>query len=230
MARNAQVDFVAILFFDGQGFMTRKKAGVESAKDLGGASICTQQGSTTELNLADFFGRNGLKYEPVSFATNDEALNAYKGGRCDALSTDVTSLYAERVKLTDPDEQVVLPEVIAKEPLGPAVRHGDDQWADIVRWTAFAWLDAEELGITKANADEMRASSNPEVKRMLGSGEALGQLFGLSADWAYRIIRHTGNYGEVFDRNLGAGSPMKIKRGLNALWKNGGLQYAPPIR
>ncbi|HEY8567446.1 MAG TPA: amino acid ABC transporter substrate-binding protein [Beijerinckiaceae bacterium] len=232
MSRDTQLglEFPAINYYDGQGFMVRKKLGVSSAKELNGASVCTQQGTTTELNLADFFRANNLKYEVVAFATADETFKAYDSGRCDAFTTDASGLYAERLRATNPDEHVVLPEIISKEPLGPAVRHGDNQWADIVRWTHYAQVSAEELGVTKANVDQMRGSDNPEIKRLLGSEGKYGEAIGLTNDWAYRIIKLVGNYGEVFDKNVGNGSPLKIQRGQNALWSKGGQQYAIPVR
>jgi general L-amino acid transport system substrate-binding protein len=217
-------------YYDGQGFLVRKKLNVASAKELNGASVCVQQGTTTELNLADYFRANNMKYEGVVFATSEETLKAYDSGRCDAFTTDASGLYSERIKLVNPDEHVVLPEIISKEPLAPAVRHGDDQWFDIVKWTHFAMVTAEELGVTKANVDEQAKSTNPDVKRLLGSEGKFGEGLGLTNDWAYRIVKHVGNYGESFERNVGEGSKLKIKRGLNALWTKGGLQYAWPIR
>ncbi len=224
------LDFPAITYYDGQGFIVRKKLNVTSAKQLDGASVCTQQGTTTELNLADFFRANKLKYEVVAFATADDTFKAYDTGRCDAFTTDASGLYAERLKASNPDDHIVLPEIISKEPLAPAVRHGDNQWADIVRWTHYAMLNAEEAGITKANVDQMKTSDNPDVKRILGTEGKFGEPVGLTNDWAYRIVKLVGNYGEVFEKNVGMGSPLKIKRGQNALWDKGGLQYGPPIR
>jgi general L-amino acid transport system substrate-binding protein len=232
MSRDTQLglDFTGVNYYDGQGFLVRKKLGVASAKELNGASVCTQQGTTTELNLADFFRANNLKYEVVAFATAAETFDAYNSGRCDAFTTDASGLYSERLKAANPDEHIVLPEIISKEPLGPSVRHGDNQWGDIVRWTHYAMLNAEELGVTKANVDQMTKSDNPEIKRMLGSEGKFGEATGLTNDWAFRIIKHVGNYGEIFEKNVGQGSPLKIQRGQNALWTKGGLQYAPPIR
>ena len=232
MSRDTQLglDFTGVNYYDGQGFMVRKKLGVASAKELNGASVCTQQGTTTELNLADFFRANNLKYEVVAFATADETFEAYNSGRCDAFTTDASGLYSERLKAANPDEHIVLPEIISKEPLGPSVRHGDNQWGDIVRWTHYAMINAEELGVTKANVDQMTKNDNPEIKRMLGSEGKFGEAIGLTNDWAFRIIKHVGNYGEIFEKNVGQGSPLKIQRGQNALWTKGGLQYAPPIR
>ena len=222
--------FAAVNYYDGQGFMVRKKLNVNSALELNGASICVQQGTTTELNLADYFRSNNMKYEGVVFANVDEVIKAYDTGRCDVFTTDVSQLYGERVKLVNPDEHVVLPEIISKEPLAPAVRQGDDQWFNIVKWTHFAMINAEELGVTKANVDDKMKSEDPATRRLLGVEGDFGKSMGLTKDWAYRIVKNVGNYGEVFERDVGQGSPLKIKRGLNALWNKGGIQYAPPIR
>ena len=232
MSRDTQLglDFPAVNYYDGQGFMVLKKLGVSSAKELNGATICTQQGTTTELNLADFFRSNNIKYEVVAFATADETFKAYTSGRCDAFTTDGSALFAERLRASNPDEHVVLPEIISKEPFGLVVRHGDNQWGDLVRWVHFAMLNAEELGVTKANVDQMTKSDNPEIKRLLGTEGKFGEATGLTNDWGVRIVKHMGNYGEIFERNIGEGSPLKIKRGLNALWNKGGLQYGIPIR
>jgi general L-amino acid transport system substrate-binding protein len=224
------LDFPAINYYDGQGFMVRKKLGVSSALELNGASVCTQQGTTTELNLADFFRANKIKYEVVAFASADETIKAYDAGRCDAFTTDASGLYAERLKLTNPDDHIVLPEIISKEPLGAVVKHGDSVWRDVVAWTHFAMLNAEELGVTKANVDQMAKSDNPEIKRLLGVEGKFGEAIGLTNDWVVRIVKHVGNYGESFEKNVGEASRLKIKRGQNALWTKGGLQYAPPIR
>jgi general L-amino acid transport system substrate-binding protein len=230
-SRDAQgMLFGPVNFYDGQGFMVRKKLGVASAKDLNGASICVQQGTTTELNLADYFRSNNMKYDSVAFKGEDETLKAYESGRCDAFTTDSSGLYAERIRLVNPDDHIVLPEIISKEPLSPAVRQGDDQWFNIVRWTHYAMVNAEELGVTSKNVDEMMKSDNPNIRRLLGVEGEQGKGLGLPNTWAYSVIKNVGNYGEVFDRNVGDGSPMKIKRGLNALWTKGGLQYSPPIR
>jgi general L-amino acid transport system substrate-binding protein len=224
------LDFGPVNYYDGQGFMVRKKLKIASAMELSGASVCSQQGTTTELNLADFFRANKLKYEPVIFATSDETIKAYDAGRCDVFTTDASGLYAERLKLTNPDDHIVLPEIISKEPLGPSWRHGDNQWGDIVKWVHYAMLTAEELGVTQKNVDEMTKSTNPEIKRLLGTEGNFGEAIGLTNDWALRVIKLVGNYGESFDRNVGNGSRLKIARGVNALWSKGGLQYAPPIR
>jgi general L-amino acid transport system substrate-binding protein len=222
--------FTGVNYYDGQGFMVRKKLGVDSAAKLDGASICVQQGTTTELNLADYFRARNMKFEPVVFATDEETVRAYDSGRCDAYTTDASGLYAERLKLKTPDDNVVLPEIISKEPLGPSVRTDDINWFEIVQWTHFAMITAEELGVTQANVDEKLKSVNPEIRRLLGVEGDFGKNLGLTNDWAYRIIKQVGNYGESFERNVGMGSPIKIRRGLNALWNKGGLQYAPPIR
>jgi general L-amino acid transport system substrate-binding protein len=222
--------FTGVNYYDGQGFMVRKKLGVDSALKLDGASICVQQGTTTELNLADYFRANNMKLEAVVFATDDEATKAYDAGRCDAYTTDASGLYAERLKMSAPDDHIVLPEIISKEPLGPSVRKDDVQWFEIVQWVHYALVTAEELGVTKANVDEKLKSDNPAIRRLLGVEGDFGQGLGLTKDWAYRAIKAVGNYGESFERNVGMGSPIKIRRGLNALWNKGGLQYAPPIR
>jgi general L-amino acid transport system substrate-binding protein len=222
--------FTGVSYYDGQGFMVRKKLGVDSALKLDGASVCVQQGTTTELNLADYFRANNMKLEAVVFATDPETVKAYDSGRCDAYTTDASGLYAERLELAAPDDHIVLPEIISKEPLGPSVRKDDIQWFEIVQWTHYALLTAEELGVTQANVDEKLKSDNPSIRRLLGVEGDFGQGLGLTNDWAYRIIKAVGNYGESFERNVGMGSPIRIRRGLNALWNKGGLQYAPPIR
>ncbi len=222
--------FTGINFYDGQAFMVRKSLGINSALKLDGASVCVQQGTTTELNLADYFRANNMKLEAVDFATDEEATRAYDSGRCDAYTTDASGLYSERLRMAKPDDHVVLPEIISKEPLGPSVRKDDVAWFQIVQWTHYALVTAEELGVTQANVDEMLKSPNPNVRRLLGVEGDYGQGLDLTNDWAYRMIKAVGNYGEIFERNVGMGSPIKIKRGLNALWTKGGLQYAPPIR
>lgn len=224
------LNFGPVNFYDGQGFMVRKSLKLNSALELTGASVCVQQGTTTELNLADYFRANKMQLKSVTFATATEAVKAYDAGRCDAYTTDASALYAERLRLTTPADHVILQEIISKEPLGPVVRHGDDQWFDIVKWTHYAMLTAEELNINSKNVDEMLKSENPDVKRLLGTEGNYGEQLGLTKDWAVRIIRRVGNYGEVFERNVGQGSPLKIARGLNALWNKGGIQFAPPIR
>jgi general L-amino acid transport system substrate-binding protein len=224
------VDFAAVTYYDGQGFMVRKVLKVSSALELNDASVCVQQGTTTELNLADYFRTNHMSLKTVTFATVDEALKAYDSGRCDAYTTDSSGLYGSRVLLADPGANIVLPEIISKEPLSPAVRQGDDAWEDVVRWTHHAMLDAEELGVNKNNIDDQKSSTNPEIRRLLGLEGQFGDALGLTNDWAYRIVKAEGNYGESFERNVGHGSPLKIARGLNALWTKGGLQYGLPIR
>jgi general L-amino acid transport system substrate-binding protein len=223
-------DFPAITYYDGQGFLIHKSLKVNSALELNGASICTQTGTTSELNIADYFRTHKIKYELVAFATADEVVKAYDTGRCDVFSADISELYAEKLKLTNPDDHVILPEIISKEPLGPVVRQGDDQWRDIVTWTHFAMVDAEELGVTSKTVGDALKSERPEVRRLVGSEGNYGEQLGLTKGWAEHIIRLVGNYGEVFERNLGSGSRLKIPRGLNNLWNKGGLQYAPPIR
>jgi general L-amino acid transport system substrate-binding protein len=222
--------FTGVNFYDGQGFMVRKKLDVASALKLDGASVCVQQGTTTELNLSDYFRANNMKLEAVVFATDEEATKAYDSGRCDAYTTDASGLYSERLKMSNPDDHIVLPEIISKEPLGPSVRKDDVAWFQIVQWTHYALITAEELGVTQANVDEKLKSDNPAIRRLLGVEGSYGEGLGLTNDWAYRIIKAVGNYGEIFERNVGQGSPIKINRGLNALWNKGGLQYAPPIR
>jgi len=224
------IDFAGVIYFDGQGFMVKKALGVKSAKDLNGATICAIQGTTTELNVADFFRAGKLKYKLLTFEKNDEVVAAYEAGRCDAFTTDQSGLYANRLKLKKPEDHVVLPDIISKEPLGPAVRHGDQQWADVARWVIFALLQAEEFGITQKNVDDMKKSPNPEIKRLLGVEGDMGKSLGLTNEWAYLAIKSVGNYGEMFERNLGAQSPLKIQRGLNALWNKGGQMYPMPFR
>jgi general L-amino acid transport system substrate-binding protein len=224
------LNFTGVNYYDGQGFMVRKTLKVNSALELGEASVCVQQGTTTELNLADYFRANKMKLKTVTFATANEAIKAYDAGRCDAYTTDASGLFAERLRLANANDHLVLPEIISKEPLGPTVRHGDDQWFDVVKWVHFAMINAEELGITSKNIDDMAKSTNPEIKRFVGTEGSFGEQLGLTKDWAVRIVKQVGNYGEAFDRNVGAGSPLKIDRGLNKLWTKGGIQYAPPIR
>jgi general L-amino acid transport system substrate-binding protein len=225
------LNFVATIFYDGQGFMVRRGVGVDSAEQLDGATVCVNAGTTTELNLADYFRARKMRYTPVVFEKSDEVLAAYQAGRCDAYTTDQSGLYAQRLKLRDRNAHTILPDVISKEPLGPVVRQGDDPWFDIVRWTVFALIDAEELGVRQTNVDEMRtASADPRIRRLLGAEGRAGANMGLDAEWALRAIRQVGNYGELFDRHLGKGSPLMIDRGMNRLWNKGGLLYAPPIR
>jgi general L-amino acid transport system substrate-binding protein len=226
-----KLDFVAVNYYDGQGFMVKKELGVSSAKELDGATICIQTGTTTELNLADFFKTNNINYTPVTIQDDAEGQRQFLAGACDAYTTDASGLAALRATLPSPADYVILPEIISKEPLGPVVRHGDNQWGDIVRWTYYALVAAEEKGITKANIEEVATSTtDPEVKRMLGLEGDLGAMIGLDKDWGKRAIAANGNYGEIFEANIGASTPIGLARGLNALWTQGGLQYAPPIR
>lgn len=224
------LDFAGVNYYDGQGFMVKKELNVTSALQLSGATVCVQSGTTTELNLADYFRANNMQFNPVVIEAQNDVNAAYDSGRCDVLTTDQSGLYASRLELGKPDDNVVLPEIISKEPLAPAVRQGDSQWFDIVKWTHFALLNAEELGITQANVQEMTKSPNPEIQRMLGVGSTFGQDMGLTNDWVVKIVSGVGNYSEVFERNIGAATPLGIARGQNALWTKGGLQYAPPIR
>ncbi len=224
------LNFAGVNYYDGQGFMVRNDLGVKSALELSGASICTNTGTTTELNVADYFRANKLEYEIVAFEKADEVVAAYDAGRCDVYTTDQSGLYAQRLKLTNPADHVVLPEIISKEPLGPVVRQGDDQWFNLVKWTHFAMVNAEELGITSANAEEMKNSDNPAIKRVLGTEGEFGAALGVGNDWAFNIISQVGNYAESFNRNVGPDTPLAIARGTNDLWSKGGLQYAPPIR
>jgi general L-amino acid transport system substrate-binding protein len=224
------IDFTDVNYYDGQGFMVRKALKVNSALELNDASVCVQQGTTTELNLADYFRSNHMSLKTVTFATGDEAVKAYDSNRCDSYTTDSSGLYAERLRLADPTANIVLPEIISKEPLSPAVRQGDDGWEDLVRWVHYAMLDAEELGVNQKNVDDMLKSDGPDIRRLLGAEGQFGESIGLTNDWAYRVIKLVGNYGESFERNVGQGSPLKIARGLNALWTKGGLQYGLPIR
>ncbi len=217
-------------YYDGQGFIVRKSLKVNSTLELSDASICVQQGTTTELNLADYFRANKMKLKSVAFAQLDEALKAYDSGRCDAFTADASALYSVRLKFAKAEDHVVLPEIISKEPLSPFVRHGDDQWFDVVKWVGFAMLNAEEYNINKANLEEQMKSENPDIKRLLGTEGNFGEQLGLTKDWVYRIVKYVGNYGEVFERNLGQSSPLKVARGLNALWTKGGIQFGPPVR
>src|SRR5690606_1185910 len=209
------LNFAGVNYYDGQGFLIRKDKKVSSALELSGASICTQTGTTTELNVADFFRSRNMKYEVVAFNTADETIKAYEAGRCDVFTGDVAQLYSRRLKLANVADHIVLPEVISKEPLGPLVRHGDDQWCDIVKWVLFAMINAEELNVTQKNLSEQLKSANPDIKRLLGTEGNFGEQLGLTRDWVVRIVRHVGNYGESFDRNVGAGSKLGIERGLN---------------
>ena len=233
LQRDAELglNFAPVMYYDGQGFMVPKKLGVKSAKELNGATVCVQPGTTTELNLADYFRANNMQFKPLVIEKLDEVVSAYLSGRCDVFTTDRSGLAAVRTGRTpNPDEQVILPEMISKEPLAPAVRQGDNQWADIVRWVVFALIQAEEKGITSQNVDEKLKSEDPDVKRMLGVTPGMGKALGLDEKWAYNAVKAVGNYGQIFERNVGAQSPLKLDRGLNDLWTHGGLMYAMPIR
>ncbi len=232
MTRDTQLglNFNAVNFYDGQGMMVPANLGVSSALELDGARICTNTGTTTELNITDYFRANGMTFELVAFEKADEVVAAYGAGRCDVWTTDRSGLAANRLKLPDPDAHVVLPEVISKEPLGPAVRQGDDQWLDIVTWTHYAMVNAEELGVTSRNVDDMRGSDNPSIKRLLGQEGNFGQELGIRQDWGYQIIKQVGNYGEIYEKHVGPDTPLKLDRGVNALWTDGGLQYGIPVR
>ena len=223
--------FAGINYFDGQGFMVPKKLKIDSAKKMNGATVCVQAGTTSEKNVADYFGANGMKYKPVVFDTAEAITSAFFAGRCQVYTTDMSDLAGARTKAPKADDYVILPQVISKEPLGPSVRRGDDEWFQIVRWTLFAMMEAEEDGLTQANVDEQKTSNkDPGVQRFLGVSEDTGKLLGLDPAWAYRIVKQVGNYGESFERNLGPKSPIGLPRGVNNLWTKGGLMYAPPIR
>ena len=222
------LNFVGISFYDGQGFMVTKKRKVKSAKQLDGATVCVQPGTTTELNLADYFRANKMKFKPVVIEKLEEVLNAYFAGRCDVYTTDISGLFAARAsRAANPADHVILPEIVSKEPFGPAVRHGDDQWFDIVKWSLFAMIEAEELGLTSKNIEQQTKSANPIIQRFTGAKGEFGKMLGLDARWAYNIVKQVGNYGESFERNL---TPLGVERGINRLWNRGGLMYAPPIR
>jgi general L-amino acid transport system substrate-binding protein len=224
-------EFVGVNYYDGQGFMVPKELGVSSAKELDGATVCIQTGTTTELNLADYFRVNGMSYEPVPIETNAEAQQQYLAGACDTYTTDASALAATRATFEVPTDHAILPEIISKEPLGPLVRHGDNEWGDIVRWTLNALIAAEEYGVTSANIDEMLGGTdNPEINRLLGTEGNLGEMFGLESDWAVHAIKVGGNYGEIFARHIGEDTPIGLARGLNAQYRDGGILYAPPFR
>jgi general L-amino acid transport system substrate-binding protein len=234
LTRDASLGIVftgGINYFDGQGFMVPKKLKVDSAKKLGGATVCVQAGTTSEKNVAEYFAANNVKYKSVVFDTAEAIQAAFFSGRCQAYTTDMSDLAGARTHAPNPGDYVVLPEVISKEPLGAAVRRGDDEWLQIVRWSFYAMLEAEELGISRANADKLRTESkDPSVQRMLGTGEDTGRLLGIDKDWTYRIVKQVGNYGESFEANMGPNTPLGLPRGVNKLWSQGGLMYAPPLR
>ena len=223
-------DFIGVNYYDGQGFMVRKDLGVKSVKDLDGASICTNTGTSTEVNMSDYFQSHGMTYKPVIFEKSEEVKTAYDNGRCDAYSSDVSGLYVQRKLLKNPDAHVILPEVISKEPLGPLVRQGDDHFKDLARWTHFCMVDAEELGVSAENIDKMKNSENPNIRRLLGVQDNGSEKLGVGVDFCARIIKAIGNYGEIFARNVGKDAELKINRGLNKLWNDGGIMYAPPLR
>ena len=227
---NYALNFAAVAYYDGQGFMLPKSRNIDSALELDGSKICVQESTTTQLNLGDYFRANNMKYQEMKFSRSDDVVKAYESGGCDVFSADVSQLYSQRIKLTKPDDHVILADIISKEPLAPVVRQKDDDWLLIVKWTVYAMLNAEELGVSSKNIDEAMKSTKPEVMRLVGTDGAYGEELGLTRDWAARIIRHVGNYGEVYDRNLGTGSKLGIPRGMNQLWSAGGIQYAPPIR
>jgi len=224
------LNFAGVNYYDGQGFLVSKKLGVTSAKELNGATFCIQAGTTSELNLTDYFKANKMEYKAVTYDTSGQTIDGFKKGRCDAVTSDASQLYGLKLKMDDPKSVLVLPEIISKEPLGPVVRQGDDTWFNIVRWTMFATLEAEELGVMSSNVDKMMKSDNPNVKRLLGTSGKAGENLGLKADWAYQIVKQVGNYSEMFDKNVGKDSPLNIDRGLNKLWNQGGLMYAMPVR
>ncbi len=224
------LNFAPTNYYDGQGFMVKKKSKITSAKQLSGAAICVQQGTTTERNLADYFRQNKMKMKPIVMEGNDELFKAFLAGRCDALTTDASGLAAERTKAKNPNELVILPEVISKEPLAAAVRHGDDAFFDIVKWTVYALISAEELGITSKNVDQKIKSYNPDVLRFLGKVPGNGKALGLDEKWAYSIVKQVGNYGESFEKHVGKKTALRLDRGLNALWTDGGLMYSPPLK
>ena len=224
------LNFAGVNYYDGQGFLVSKDLGVNSATELDGATVCITAGTTTELNLSDYFKTKGMTYSPITFDTADQVTKGFEAGRCDLITSDASQLYALRTKTANPEKYKVLPEIISKEPLGPVVRQGDDVWFNIAKWSLNAMKTAEEFGVTSANADEMLNSKNPEIKRLLGIDGKLGENLKLDPKWAYNIVKQVGNYGESFERNVGKGSPLKIDRGVNALWSNGGLQYSPPFR
>jgi len=224
------INFIGVTYYDGQGFMVNKALGITTAKELDGASVCIQSGTTTELNLADYFRTTGMKFKPVVFDTSDQTVRGFESGRCDVLTSDQSQLYALRIKLSNPKSAVVLPEVISKEPLGPVVRQGDDKWFNVAKWTLNILINAEEYGITKQNVEKMKKSNDPNVRRLLGLDGPKGKGLGLKDDWSYQIIKQVGNYGDVFNDTVGTGSPLAIERGLNALWNDGGILYAPPVR
>jgi general L-amino acid transport system substrate-binding protein len=225
-----KVNFAAVTYYDGQGFLVRRNMNVASALELANATVCAQENTTSVLNFVDYFRTNNIRYTLVARPNADEMLKAYDAGQCNVVTSDTSQLSSQRLQLRSPDDHVVLPDIISKEPLGPVVRFGDDQWLGIVKWTHYAMLNAEELGVNSRNLEEALKSGKPDVKRIVGTEDNYGEQIGLTKDWVVRIVRHVGNYGEVFERNIGSGSRLAIPRGINSLWSNGGIQYAPPIR
>ncbi|WP_051358587.1 MULTISPECIES: amino acid ABC transporter substrate-binding protein [unclassified Afipia] len=224
------VMFAAVAYYDGQGFLLRRDAKIDTALELGGKTVCTLGGTTTEMNLADYFRANTMDLKALTFPTSDEALKAYDDRKCDVLTSDVSQLYAQRLKLSSPDSHIILPEVISKEPLGPAVRQGDDQWFNLIKWTLYSLINAEELGVKSKSIDDAMKSPQPDIRRLVGTEGEFGEQLGLTKDWTVRAVRAVGNYGEIYERNVGTQSRLSIPRGLNALWTQGGIQYAPPVR
>ncbi|MEH6355178.1 MAG: amino acid ABC transporter substrate-binding protein, partial [Marinobacter sp.] len=224
------LNFAGTNYYDGQGFLVSKALGVDNAEQLDGATVCIQAGTTTELNLADYFRTKGMKFNPLVFDTSEQTVSGFAAGRCDVLTSDRSQLAALRSKLEDPSSAVILPNIISKEPLGPVVRQGDDQWFNIVKWALSVQINAEELGITQANVSEMKSSTNPEIQRLLGTTGDMGEKLGVPADFGFRIVQTVGNYGEMYNRNVGPDTPLGLDRGLNALWSDGGIMYAPPVR
>ncbi|MEX1056646.1 MAG: transporter substrate-binding domain-containing protein, partial [Natronospirillum sp.] len=224
------INFTGVNYYDGQGFLISTDLGVSSAKDLDGAAVCVASGTTTELNLSDYFDAEGMDYEPVLYDTSDQTVAGFEAGRCDVLTSDTSQLAALRIQLSDPEGAMVLPEIISKEPLGPSVRQGDDAWFNVVKWALFLQINAEEYGVTMDNVDDMRNSDDPNIARIVGTDGDLGSILGLSDDWGYQIVSQVGNYAEMFERNVGPDTPLGLSRGTNALWTDGGIMYAPPVR
>ena len=224
------LNFAGVNYYDGQGFLVKKDLGVKDAEELDGATVCIQAGTTTELNLADYFRAKGMKFKPLVFDTSEQTVQGFAAGRCDVLTSDRSQLAALRSKLTDPNSAIILPNTISKEPLGPVVRQGDDQWFNIVKWVLSVQINAEELGVTMDNVDDMKKSDNPNIQRLLGTDGDMGEKLGLPADFGYKVVKEVGNYGEMYDRNVGTDTPLGLDRGINALWNDGGILYAPPVR
>ncbi|MBZ2167662.1 amino acid ABC transporter substrate-binding protein [Marinobacter sp. F4216] len=224
------LNFAGVNYYDGQGFMVNKDIGVSDATELDGATVCIQSGTTTELNLSDYFRAKGMEFKPIVFDTSEQTVQGFSAGRCDVLTSDRSQLAALRSKLADPSSAIILPNTISKEPLGPVVRQGDDQWFNLVKWVLNVQINAEELGVSSENVDDMLKSDNPNIQRLLGSDGNLGEMLGLQHDFGYQVIKHVGNYGEMYERNVGPNTPLGLDRGVNNLWNNGGVLYAPPVR